>query len=91
MLNTVGRIIYTTHRGILLIYVEHCGKIYLHTITGKYLLNTVGRFIYTKYWNIFQYFVKINLPTVFNIKYITVFCVNKSSHSIQQSISQYFE
>jgi hypothetical protein len=58
MLNTVGRIIYTTHRGIL--YVEHCGKI-------------------------------INIPTLFNIKYFPVFCENKSSHSIQQSISQYFE
>ena len=30
ILNTVGRFIYTKYRGIL--YVEHCGKIYLHKI-----------------------------------------------------------
>jgi hypothetical protein len=49
--------------------------------TGKYfMLNTVGRFIYTKYWEI------INLPTVFNIKYFPVFCVNKSSHSNQDKV-----
>ena len=35
MLNTVGRCIYTKYWGIL--YVEHCGKIYLH----KILRNTV--------------------------------------------------
>ena len=35
MLNTVGRFIYTKYWGIL--YVEHCGKIYLH----KILRNTV--------------------------------------------------
>ena len=35
MLNTVGRFIYTKYRGIL--YVKHCGKIYLH----KILRNTV--------------------------------------------------
>ena len=42
-LNTVGRFIYTHYWRLL--YVEHCGKIYLH----KILWNTVGRFIYTKY------------------------------------------
>ena len=30
MLSTVGRFIYTKYRGIL--YVERCGKIYLHKI-----------------------------------------------------------
>ena len=33
MLNTVGRFIYTKYWGIL--YVEHCGKIYLHKIPSK--------------------------------------------------------
>ena len=48
MLNTVGRFLSTNYWGIL--YVEHCGKIYLHMITGEYvMLGTVGRFIYTKY------------------------------------------
>jgi hypothetical protein len=35
MLNTVGRFIYTKYWGIL--YVEHCGKIYLHKILGNTL------------------------------------------------------
>jgi hypothetical protein len=51
MLNTVGRFIYTKYWGIL--YVEHCGEIYLHKILrNNFMLNTVGRFIYTKYWGI---------------------------------------
>jgi hypothetical protein len=51
MLNTVGRFIYTKYWGIL--YVEHCGKIYLHKIQrNNVCLSTVGRFIYTKYWGI---------------------------------------
>ena len=64
MLITVGRYIDTKHWGIL--YVQHCGKIYLDTILrntvcstlGRFIytkyctLNTVGRFIYTKYWGI---------------------------------------
>jgi hypothetical protein len=33
--NTVGRFIYTKYWEIL--YVEHCGKIYLHTILGNTL------------------------------------------------------
>jgi hypothetical protein len=32
MWNTVGRFIYTKYRGIM--YVEHCGDIYLHNILG---------------------------------------------------------
>jgi hypothetical protein len=35
MLSTVGRFIYTKYWGIL--YVEHCGKIYLHKILGNTL------------------------------------------------------
>jgi hypothetical protein len=49
MLNTVGSFIYTKYRAIL--YIEHCGNIYLH----KILRNTVCwtlRFIDTKYWGI---------------------------------------
>jgi hypothetical protein len=47
MLNTVGRFIYTKYWGIL--YVEHCGEIYLHKILrNNFLLNTVGIFIYIK-------------------------------------------
>ena len=50
MLNAVGRFIYTKYWGIL--YVEHCGKIYLHKIQrNNVCLSTVGIFIltYTKY------------------------------------------
>ena len=43
MLNTVGRFIYTKYWGIL--YVEHCGKIYLH----KIVRNTVC----WKLWDLF--------------------------------------
>jgi hypothetical protein len=46
--NTVVRFIYTNYWGIL--YVEHCGKIYLHKVHLYYkyfMLNTVGRFIDT--------------------------------------------
>jgi hypothetical protein len=51
MLNTVGRFIYTKYWGIL--YVEYCGKIYLHNIQrNNVCLSAVGRFIYTKYWGI---------------------------------------
>jgi hypothetical protein len=50
MLITVGRYIETKHWGIL--YVEHCGKIYLHKILRNTVRWTLGRFIYTKYWGI---------------------------------------
>ena len=50
MLITVGRYIDTKHWGIL--YVQHCGKIYLHTILRNTVCSTLGRFIYTKYWGI---------------------------------------
>ena len=45
MLNTVGRFIYTKYWGIL--YVEYCGKMYLHKILRNTLCWTLGRFIYT--------------------------------------------
>jgi hypothetical protein len=61
MLITVGRFIYTKYWGIL--YVEHCGKIYWHTILRNTLCWTLGRFIYTKYWGIlyFEHCEKIYL------------------------------
>ena len=67
MLNTVVRFIYTNYWGIL--YVEHCGKIYLHKVHLYYeyfMLNTVGRFIDTKYWGILYvaHFGKIYLHKV---------------------------
>ena len=43
MLSTVGRFIYTKYRGIL--YVEHCGKIYLH----KTLRNIVSWALWEDY------------------------------------------
>ena len=51
MLITVGKFIYTNYWGIL--YVEHCGKIYLNTILRNTVCWTLGRFIYTKYWGIY--------------------------------------
>jgi hypothetical protein len=70
---TLGRFICTKYWGIL--YVEHRGKIYLHTILPQ-----------CSPYSIPQYFVSINLPIVLNIKYSSVFCVNKSSHSVQHKV-----
>jgi hypothetical protein len=51
MLNTVGRFIYTTYRGIM--YVWALWEDLFTQNTEEYcMLNTVGRFIYTKYWGI---------------------------------------
>ena len=50
MLNTVGRFIYTKYWAKL--YIEHCGKIYLHKILRHTVCWTLRRFIYTKYWGI---------------------------------------
>jgi hypothetical protein len=70
--------------------VLHYVKIYLHKILRNSLLSTVGRFIYTKYRGILyvEHCEKICLHkilrnTFINIKYSSVFCVNKSSHSVQ--------
>ena len=46
MLNTVGRFIYTKYWGIL--YVEHCGNIYLHTILGITLCWTLWENLITQ-------------------------------------------
>jgi len=64
MLNTVGRFIYTKYWEIL--YVEHCGKIYLHKILGNALCWTLGIFIYIKYWEILyvEYCGKIYLHNI---------------------------
>jgi hypothetical protein len=64
MLITVGRFIYTKYWGIL--YVEHCGKIYLPTILRNTVCWTLGRFIYTKYWGILyiEHCGKIYLLTI---------------------------
>jgi hypothetical protein len=50
ILSTVGIFIYTKYWGIL--FVEHCGKIYLYKILRNTVCWTLGRFIYTKYWGI---------------------------------------
>jgi len=45
MLSTVGRFIYTKYRGIL--YVEHCGMMYLHKILGNTLCWTLWEYLFT--------------------------------------------
>jgi hypothetical protein len=69
MLSTVGRFIYTKYRGIL--YVEHCGKIYLH----KILRNIVCWALWEDY-----------LHKILGKKYFSVFCLNKSSHCVQHKV-----
>jgi hypothetical protein len=46
MLSTVGRFIYTQYWGIL--YVEHCGKIYLHKILRNTLCCTLWEDLFTQ-------------------------------------------
>jgi hypothetical protein len=53
MLSTVGRFIYTKYWGIL--YVEHCGKIYLHKILRNTLCLTLWEDLFTQ--NTGKYFM----------------------------------
>ena len=46
MLKTVGRFIYTKYWGIL--YVEHCRKLYLHTIPGNTLCWALWEYSFTQ-------------------------------------------
>ena len=46
MWNTVGRFIYTKYRGIM--YVEHCGDIYLHNILGITLWWALWEYLFTQ-------------------------------------------
>ena len=46
MLNTVGRFIYTKYWGIL--YVGHCRKLYLHTISGNTLCWALWEYLFTQ-------------------------------------------
>jgi hypothetical protein len=47
MWNTVVRFIYTKYRGIM--YVAHCGKIYLHNILGITLWWALCEYLFTQY------------------------------------------
>jgi hypothetical protein len=80
MVSTVGRFIYIKYWGIL--YVENCEKIYLHKILRNSECWSLWEDILTQ--NTEEYW--INLPTVFNVQYSSVFCVNKSSHSVQHKV-----
>ena len=53
MLSTVGRFIYTKYWGIL--YVEHCGKIYLHKILRNTECWTLWEDLFTQ--NTEEYFM----------------------------------
>jgi hypothetical protein len=75
MLNTVGIFIYIKYWEIR--YVEHCGNIYLHTILGNTLCWALWEDLFTQ---------KIHIPSVLNIMYFPVFCVNKSAHSVQHNV-----
>ena len=46
MLSTVGRFIYTNYRGIM--YVEHCGKTYLHKILRNTIRWTLWEDLFTQ-------------------------------------------
>ena len=101
MLFTVGKFIYTNYWGIL--YVEHCGKIYLHTILRNTVCWTLGRFIYTKYWGTLYvehcrktYLHKIlwitscwTLGIFIYIKYLEILCWALSDYLCTQNTGDY--
>jgi hypothetical protein len=65
MLSTVGRFIYTKYRWIL--YIEHCGKIYLHKIPRNTLCWTLWEDLFTQHTEEYFYvehYVKIYLPKI---------------------------
>jgi hypothetical protein len=67
---------------VLLLYVEHCGKIYLHKISRYNVCWALWGYLFTQHTG--DYFM-VSI-TVLNIKYSSVFCVNKSSHSAQHTV-----
>jgi hypothetical protein len=67
---------YTKYWGIL--YVEHRGNIYLHKILRNTVCWTLWEDLFTE--NTEEY------CTVFNVQYSSVFCVNKSSQSVQHTV-----
>ena len=71
MLNTVGRFIYTHYWGLL--YVEHCGKIYLHKILGITLCWTLWEDLFTQ--NIWDYFLLNSMGIFIYIKYLEILYV----------------
>jgi hypothetical protein len=86
MLITVGRYIETKHWGIL--YVQHCGKIYLHKILRNTVCWTLGRFIYTKYWGILyvEHCGKIYLPKILK----NTLCWTLWKDVLTQNTEEYF-
>jgi hypothetical protein len=65
ILSTVGRFIYTKYWGIL--YVEHCGKIYLHTIPRNTLCWTLWEDLFTQ--NTEEYFMLSTVGRFIYTKY----------------------
>jgi hypothetical protein len=88
MLSTVGIFIYTKYWELL--YVEHCGKMYLHKIPRNTVCWALWEDLLTKNTGLnikyYQIFCVNNLPTVLSKQYSSVFCVNKSSHSAQHNV-----
>jgi hypothetical protein len=86
MLSTEGRFIYTKYWGIL--YVEHCGKIYLHIIVRNTLCLTLWEYLFTQ--NTGEYFVEYNgnfdLHTILGI----TLCWALWENSFTQNTGDYF-
>ena len=71
MLNTVGRFIYTQYWGIL--YVEHCGEIYLHKILRNTVCWTHWEDLFTQ--NTEEYFLLNTVEIFIYIKYLEIRCI----------------
>jgi hypothetical protein len=73
MLSTVRRFIYTKYWGIL--YVEHCGKIYLHRILGITSCWTLWEYLFTQ--NTGDYFMWEDLFTQHTEEYCMLSTVGR--------------
>ena len=72
MLNNVGRFIYTKYW--ILLYVEQCGKVYLHKILGNTLCWTLWEYLFTQ--NTGEYFMLNSVRIFIYIEYWEYFMLN---------------
>jgi hypothetical protein len=86
MLSTVGRFIYTKYWGLL--YVEHCGKIYLHKILGITLRWTLWEDLLTQ--NTVEYCMWNTVGRFIYTKYRGIMYVEQWEYLFTQHTGDYF-
>jgi hypothetical protein len=82
----VGICIHTKYWELL--YVEQWEDVFTQNTKEYCMLSTMGRYIYKKYWGLLyvEHYEKIYLPQCSTRSYSSVFCVNKSPHSVQHKV-----